>query len=227
MAFEATAAAMSRAVPGRGRDDSTLVTGRLFAVADGADLGAGAGARALAELGRFVGAYPTARRLARALGAVNFALWQGDDGGGALRSTVTAAVLSGSVLALAHLGDSRAYLVRGGDLYQLTSDDKWAAPGPGTDHEGVQRLGARPPAGTPRVRRYLLVDGDRLILCTDGIWRHLERDDFIRAGALEPGAACQLLCQQPAPSEEEASVVVVAFREAPARPPSTAQERTR
>lgn len=212
MVFEAVAAATSRGVPGRGRDDGILVSERVFAVADGEDLGAGAGARALAELRRFVGAYPTARRLARALGAVNFTLWQGADGGSPLRSTVTAAVLLGPVLAIAHLGDSRAYLVRGGNLYQLTSDDKWTAHGPDADREGVQRLGNLPPAGTPRVRRYLLADRDRLILCTDGIWRRLGPGDIVTAAALEPGAACELLCQMSTGAdEEEASIVVVAF----------------
>jgi serine/threonine protein phosphatase PrpC len=226
VAFEATAAAMSLSAPGRRRDDGTLVTERVFAVADGVDLGAGAGARALVELGRFVGTYPSAKRLARALDAVNFALWQHDDGDGALRSTITAAVLLGSVLAVAHVGDSRAYLVRGGHAYQLTSDEEGWAGTSGTDREPVQRLGNRPPVGTPHVRRYLLDDGDRLILCTDGMWRRVGRDDLVMAASLEPRAACELLCWRSEPVEEEASVVVVAFRENPPGPPARVSERS-
>ena len=215
MAFEAVAAAMSRAVPGRGHDDSTLVAERVFAVADGADLGAGAGARALVELGRLVGEYPNARRLARALDAVNFVLWQQDDGDGALRSTVTAAILLGTVLAVAHVGDSRAYIVRRRRLYQLTTDGEGTAGAPGSDFEAVQRLGNRPPVGTPRVRRYLLDGLDHLILCTDGIWRGVDEEDLLMAASFKPSAACELLCQRSVAVEEEASVVVVAFRETP------------
>ena len=213
MVFEATAAALSRAVRGRQPDDSTLVSERVFAVADGADLGAGAGARALVELGRFVGAYPTARRLARALIVVNFALWQRDSGDGALRSTITAAACLGRVLAVGHVGDSRAYLVRGRRAYQLTVDGEGRAGEQGADREAVQRLGDRPPTAVPHVRRYLLEDDDRLILCTDGTWRRLRREDLVTAASLAPDAACAFLCPRSANLEDEASVVVVAFRE--------------
>ena len=42
-------------------------------------------------------------------------------------TTLTAAVVSGPVLALAHVGDSRAYLLRNGELALLTSDHTWVA----------------------------------------------------------------------------------------------------
>lgn len=44
-------------------------------------------------------------------------------------TTLTAMLWSGSQVALVHIGDSRAYLLRGGELSQLTQD-----------HTGVQSL---------------------------------------------------------------------------------------
>jgi PPM family protein phosphatase len=208
--LEAFAAALSRPRPGRARDDSTLVTQRLFAVADGADLGAGAGGQALVQLQRLIGPYPTARGLAQALKAVNFALWQRDDGAGALRSTITAGVLLGSRLAIGHVGDSRAYLLRGRRLHRLTSDD--SAPSSYKSDDGVPRLGCRPPEATPHVRRYLVQDGDRLILCTDGLWRGVSDRELVLTGGLAPPVACELLCSRSL-ADEEASVVVVDLSE--------------
>jgi len=210
VALEAFAAALSRPRPGQARDDSTLVTQRLFAVADGADLGAGAGGQALAQLQRLLGPYPTARNLAQALNAVNFALWQRDDGAGALRSTITAGVLLGSRVAIGHVGDSRAYLLRGHRVYRLTPDDR--APNSYRSDDGVPRLGHRPPEATPHVRRYLLHHRDRLILCTDGLWRGVTERELVLTGGLAPAAACTLLCGR-ALADEDASLVVVDFSE--------------
>ena len=41
-------------------------------------------------------------------------------------TTCTAIVIADGRLYLAHVGDSRAYLLRGGQLYQLTIDHTWA-----------------------------------------------------------------------------------------------------
>ena len=210
MPLEALAAASSRAGPGEACDDSTLVTGRIFAVADGADTGAGAGRQALAHLHRFLGAYPTARNLARALNAVNFALWQRDDGKGALRSTITAAVLLGSRLAIGHVGDSRAYLLRGHRAYRLTFDVR--ARDSARPDDNVPRLGYRPPEATPHVRRYLIHHGDRLVLCTDGLWRGVSIRDLSLTASLDPQAASEVLCAR-SDTQEESSVVVVDFSE--------------
>ncbi|MDA1257709.1 MAG: protein phosphatase 2C domain-containing protein, partial [Chloroflexi bacterium] len=42
-------------------------------------------------------------------------------------TTLTTAVVSGPILAFAHVGDSRAYLLRNGELARLTSDHTWVA----------------------------------------------------------------------------------------------------
>ena len=38
-------------------------------------------------------------------------------------TTLTALLWSGSQLGLVHIGDTRAYLLRGGELFQITHDD--------------------------------------------------------------------------------------------------------
>jgi PPM family protein phosphatase len=99
-----------------------------------------------------------------------------------MATTLTAVVCDGCRAVLAHIGDSRAYLLRGGELTRLT-----------TDHTYVQRLvtsGQLRPEEAVRhpwrnvVLRSLdgdpvhegvdllplaLVPGDRLLLCSDGL----------------------------------------------------------
>jgi protein phosphatase len=97
-------------------------------------------------------------------------------------TTLTLAMSLGPALTVVHVGDSRAYLLRGGDLQRLTRDHTLAQ-----DLADVGRLAAEDVAtnalrnvltdaigpweegGEPDVRRLPLADGDRLLLCTDGL----------------------------------------------------------
>jgi protein phosphatase len=97
-------------------------------------------------------------------------------------TTMTLALSVGHDLFLAHIGDSRAYLLRNGVLHQLTRDH--------TLVQGLVNLGVIRPeeAGTHRmkhaltrvlgtkkdqmgaeVQRVLLADEDQILLCTDGL----------------------------------------------------------
>jgi protein phosphatase len=100
--------------------------------------------------------------------------------------TTLVAVLAGSGrLALAHVGDSRAYLVRGGRIRQLTDDHSLVA-------ELVRRRELSPDAAQDHPHRHVLtralgvrrrVDadlaeltptaGDVLVLCSDGLTNHV------------------------------------------------------
>ena len=97
-------------------------------------------------------------------------------------TTATAAVLVGASLSVAHVGDTRAYVVRGGREHRLTRDHSWAQHlldiGAASAEE-VERhahgnillraLGPRPEVvidlSEHRVRA-----GDVLVLCSDGLW---------------------------------------------------------
>lgn len=80
-------------------------------------------------------------------------------------------------LYVSHVGDSRVYLWRRGKLHRLTHDHTIGAElqSAGARHVGHLRhvltraLGAHEEAGAPDVQRFQLVDGDRLLLCTDGL----------------------------------------------------------
>ena len=71
-----------------------------------------------------------ANRLASAIRAANDIMhresWSRPDYAG-MGTTVVAALLHEEVLAIAHVGDSRLYLIRNGTIQALTTDHSWVA----------------------------------------------------------------------------------------------------
>ena len=114
-------------------------------------------------------------------------------------TTVVAAVVRGNEAVIAHAGDSRAYLLRDGALRQLTRDHTWVAdrladgtltPEQAIDHPNrnviTRNLGHRAEV-QPDITSVRLRSGDRLLLCSDGLWGML-RDEQI-APLLAHGSA--------------------------------------
>jgi protein phosphatase len=102
-------------------------------------------------------------------------------------TTLTAAYSVGTDLFLFHVGDSRVYLYRQGDLHRLTHDHTLAqamADAGHIPHEEVPThryrhvltkfLGGHSGQVDPEVQHYRLADGDRLLLCTDGLTEMVE-----------------------------------------------------
>ena len=97
-------------------------------------------------------------------------------------TTVVSALITGSQVTIAHVGDSRLYLHSHGVLSTLTRDDTWAATilggatetdpdaasGHPMQHVLTNVLGARDQAEIHVSERQLL-PGDILLLCTDGV----------------------------------------------------------
>ncbi len=81
-------------------------------------------------------------------------------------TTLTAVVLRGQSYALAHVGDSRAYLLRGGVLTQLTSDH--AVDHPDLRHQLLRCVGADDTLVVDYSQGELEV-GDVFVLLTDGV----------------------------------------------------------
>jgi protein phosphatase len=106
-------------------------------------------------------------------------------------TTILAALVQPSMAYISHVGDSRAYLAREGSLIRLTEDDSWnallASKGLPVDLEGkgpmahvlTQAIGHRPEV-KPSFREVVLLPGDWLLLCSDGLWNMLP-DDQINA----------------------------------------------
>jgi serine/threonine protein phosphatase PrpC len=99
-------------------------------------------------------------------------------------STLTAMLLSGSQLALVHIGDTRAYLLRDGGLFQITHDHSVVqsmidagrlTPDEAASHPQrsllLRALAAREPggAGAPDLSLHDARPGDRYLLCSDGL----------------------------------------------------------
>lgn len=104
-------------------------------------------------------------------------------------TTMTVAYSVGADLFVGHIGDSRAYLVRGGKLQQLTRDQTLAQHL--IDTHGLRReeaatlklrhvltaaLGASPDKVDAEVRRLRLADRDQVLLCTDGLTEMVDED---------------------------------------------------
>ena len=119
-------------------------------------------------------------------------------------TTLTALVRSGSRLALVHIGDTRAYLLRNGELSRLTTDHTWVrsevergrlAPEEAATHPQrallVRALGAggRPVEADLALRTAL--PGDRYLLCSDGLFTVIDGDPLRDAlvAAEDPEAA--------------------------------------
>ncbi len=97
-------------------------------------------------------------------------------------TTLTAAYSMGVDLFVVHLGDSRAYLYRAGSLRQLTKDHTVAqamADAGHISHDSVRHhakrnaltnfLGGHNGKVNADLRWLRLADGDRLVLCSDGL----------------------------------------------------------
>ncbi|HEX6540720.1 MAG TPA: protein phosphatase 2C domain-containing protein [Ktedonobacterales bacterium] len=144
-------------------------------------------------------------------------------------TTLTAVVAAGTRAVLAHLGDSRAYLLRNDMLVQLTKDHSLLARLTELDHPllndpsfGMPRnylyrsLGQEDEA-PPDMMEFVLAPGDRLLLCSDGLWDELD-DTTIHRGLIsnDDPAECanHLVRLANAAGGHDNSTAVVVFVEA-------------
>jgi len=174
-----------------GNEDSAYAGPHLLAVADGmggyeaGEVASAAVIKSVAPLDR--SPMPESKlidAIAEAVTAAKVSLRgivEADPTVGSMGTTLTAMLWSGSTAAICHIGDSRAYLLRDGDLYQITRD-----------HTFVQALidqgRIRPDEAASHPQRSLLLRaldgrtdadpdlslltaelGDRFLLCSDGL----------------------------------------------------------
>ncbi|WP_329283330.1 MerR family transcriptional regulator [Streptomyces sp. NBC_01451] len=127
-------------------------------------------------------------------------------------TTLTAMVWTGSRLALVHIGDSRAYLLRDGELFLITHDHTLVqsmldegrlTPEEASTHPQrtllLKALTKAPAPASPDLRLHDAQAGDRYLLCSDGLTRAVP-EHTIRA----------LLTTIPAPDATTAALVAAA-----------------
>jgi protein phosphatase len=123
-------------------------------------------------------------------------------------TTLTMALVHGDECLVAHVGDSRGYLVRDGRAYRLTHDHTVsqemvrqgvlsrdeAANHPG-NHVLTNVVGGRQPGVRVELVKTGLAPGDRLVLCSDGLTDNLSDADIAAVLDERPGPrdACEEL----------------------------------
>jgi protein phosphatase len=119
---------------------------------------------------------------------------------GRMGTTLTALLRSGDQVALAHIGDSRCYLLRGGELAQLTADhtmDQLLGDGgdvPQLSHVLFRVLDGRQDRA-PDLATRTLAAGERYLLCSDGLTDALDDAGIenVLTSAAEPAEAVRQL----------------------------------
>jgi len=168
-------------------EDAVLLSSPLFAVADGLGghrAGEIASTVAIEALMEAAPAHADAKALGRAVRAANRAVIEAareGQGHSGMGTTLTAAIVEGTCVAVAHVGDSRMYLLHNGLLERITEDHSLVADmirsGQLTEEESrehpnrsviTRALGSDPNmyADTFEVD---VSPGDRLLLCSDGL----------------------------------------------------------
>jgi serine/threonine protein phosphatase PrpC len=179
----------------------------------------------------------TERALRRSMEEAHFGMQQAMQqlGIAAMGTTLTAACAEGPRVDLVHIGDSRAYLVRAGRAVCLTHDHSTAgelvrmrilSPEKVRGHARRSELTRGLGLGLfiqPEIHRVEIRDGDRMILCTDGVWSVVEDQELADlAGAdespLEAGRTLVDLAMERG-SEDNVSAILIAWNGLPARDP--------
>ncbi len=191
----------------------------LLAVADGVGGAWGgeiASARALEILGeRFFTAPPKLAipdALADAVRSANDAVVTAGHRSGHVgaASTLVAAAARDDRLAVANLGDSRAYLVRDGGARQITADHSGKVP------NSLTRFVGDPAGAQPDMFVETLLAGDRVVLCSDGLTRYVSAEEIARSlGGADLERAANALVDLALARGGEDNVTVVLYEPAP------------
>jgi protein phosphatase len=193
----------------QGNEDNFFVRAPLFVVADG--MGGAQAGEVASELAvrEFEPGLPDGRDPAEALEAIiqsaNRRIHETareDTQRAGMGTTTTAAYVTPEVVVIAHVGDSRAYLFRDGDLIRLTRDhslvEELVARGKLTEEQAeahpqrsviTRALGPEPNVEVD-LEAFPARDGDLFLLCSDGLTTMVPEQQLKpileRGGPLEP-----------------------------------------
>jgi protein phosphatase len=122
-------------------------------------------------------------------------------------TTVVAGLLNEKILSLAHVGDSRAYLYRSGELTRLTDDHSWVheqvSAGILTEEEAkthplknvVTRALGGGPSVSPDLREMEFTPGDAFLFCSDGLTTMLSDEEIRDMAVADEEKDAEALCQ--------------------------------
>jgi PPM family protein phosphatase len=174
------------------------------------------------------------QRLQNAFAAANRAVFERaaeDDRLSGMGTTCTALALSNGFAYMAHVGDSRLYLIRKGEIYQMTEDHSHVmelvrkgliTAEQARDHPDRnvlhRALGRQAEVDVSSWAEGMpLQDGDRYLLCSDGLSGVLPNEIILQvATELEPVAACAHLIDltRRAGAPDNVTVGIVAVHDA-------------
>jgi PPM family protein phosphatase len=221
-------------------EDSLVVDPPLFAVADGMG-GAKAGEVASAVAAEAVegateSGEPVEAQLANIVREANRRIYDlavADESRRGMGTTLTLAKVHGDEVSLAHVGDSRAYRLRGGELEQLTRDHSLVAElersgqitPEAAEHHPQRSIITRALGPEPDVEvdTYTLAgrEGDLFLICSDGLTSMISDDEvgsILRsAGSLDQAA--DELVRAANQSGGKDNITVILFRLGDGEPP--------
>ena len=178
-------------------EDTFLLTPNGLVVADGmggqnsGEVASALTVQAMAE--KMEGEAPASERLRSAFAlAQRRVLERGtlDEGCFGMGCAVVAALLEGSVAHIGHAGDSRAYLSRDGNMQMLTRDHSaiaervkrhelsWEEARSDPRRSALCQAVGMTGGFTPEFQSIRLMAGDRLLLCSDGLWDELSEGEI-------------------------------------------------
>jgi protein phosphatase len=156
------------------------------------------------------GGEPLPERLSSGVKLANRAIYEAAQSQSQLNgmgTTLTALQLEGNRLSIAHVGDSRAYLIRGGVIEQITDDhtivSEQVARGMMTREEAARSdmrnilsraLGIGPEVKVD-VEELTVSEDDKLVLCSDGLSELVSEDEILleAQSSTRPDIACDEL----------------------------------
>ncbi len=229
-------------------EDSLVMSPPFFAVADGMG-GAKAGEVASATAVEVFGGEREAGeggeiQLARIVREANRRIHElsgTEESYRGMGTTLTAAKISGDDVSLAHVGDSRAYLLRGGELEQLTHDHSLVAElersgqitAEAAEHHPQRSIITRALGPEPDVEvdTYTIPgrDGDLFLICSDGLTSMISDDEVGSILRSSDGldAAAEALVRAANQSGGRDNITVVLFRLGQSDGPRRARPRRR
>jgi PPM family protein phosphatase len=175
----------------RRNEDASYLGDFLFAVADGlgghvaGDVASSTVIEAVRQYDHAVDADALPVVLGQAVNAANHALRrriEGEPDLAGMGTTLVAMLRAGATVALANVGDSRAYLLHGGQTAQITEDHLYkhlvaeATKVPHLPDRLTRFLDGRQDGRAPDITLLTLNAGDRLLLCSDGLSSYVPHD---------------------------------------------------